>query len=202
MKNGIKKYSYYKYRQIHAELVEYHKDGNKFVIDNIEKLSDFVHIHDNNNNIYYRVNGQHPTTFKENDKDKDKMTRSELVEDVIKSMAEANDLVLKDIVKHYNKDDCKYANRLIEEVNKKIRFGRLREEDFFQELYVLNKAVIESNNFRYTPRRKEAEKYLINKDQYVVKIVTFFKNLNGGLEKGNNVLIEFFYLFIKKDFHD
>lgn len=134
------------------------------MIDNIEKLSDFVHIHDNNNNIYYRVNGQHPTTFKENDKDKDKMTRSELVEDVIKSMAEANDLVLKDIVKHYNKDDCKYANRLIEEVNKKIRFGRLREEDFFQELYVLNKAVIESNNFRYTPRRKEAEKYLINKD--------------------------------------
>ena len=89
---------------------------------------------------------------------------SELVEDVIKSMAEANDLVLEDIVKHYNKDDCKYANRLIEEVNKKIRFGRLREEDFFQELYVLNKAVIESNNFRYTPRRKEAEKYLINKD--------------------------------------
>lgn len=66
-----------------AELVEYHKDGNKFVIDNIEKLSDFVHIHDNNNNnIYYRVNGQHPTTFKENDKDKDKdkMTRSELEE--------------------------------------------------------------------------------------------------------------------------
>lgn len=111
------------------------------MIDNIEKLSDFVHIHDNNNNIYYRVNVQNTTTFKEDDKDKDKMTRSELVEDVIKSMAEANDLVLKDIVKHYNKDDCKYANRLI-------------EEDFFQELYVLNKAVTENNNFRYTPRRK------------------------------------------------
>ena len=89
---------------------------------------------------------------------------SELVEDVIKAMAEANDLVLESIVKHYNKEDCKYADRLIKEVNKGIKFGRIREDDFFQELYVLNKAVIESNNLRYTPRRKEAEKYLVNKD--------------------------------------
>ena len=89
---------------------------------------------------------------------------SELVEDVIKAMAEANDVVLESIVKHYNKDNCKYADRLIKEVNEGIKFGRIREDDFFQELYVLNKAVIESNNFRYSPKRKEAEKYLVNKD--------------------------------------
>ena len=66
-----------------------------------------------------------------------------------------------------NEDDYKniYANRLIQEVNEGIKFGRIRQDDFFQELYVLNKEVIESNNFRYSPKRREAEKYLINKDE-------------------------------------
>lgn len=59
-----------------AELVEYHKDGNKFVIDNIEKLSDVGYLDDNNNNIYYSANSQNTTTFKK----KDEMTRGELEE--------------------------------------------------------------------------------------------------------------------------
>lgn len=134
------------YKKVNEKLIELSKDNEEFkVFENIKSYYKAINITTTERLLCYAY--------------------EELVEDVIKAMAEANDVVLESIVKHYNKDNCKYANRLIQEVNEGIKFGRIRNDDFFQELYVLNKVVIESNNFRYSPRRKEAEKYLINKDE-------------------------------------
>ena len=133
------------YKKVNEKLIELSKDSEKYkMFENIKSYYKAINITTTECLLVFGY--------------------EELVEDVIKSMAKANDIVLEGIVKHYNKDGCKYANRLIQEVNEGIKFGRIRQDDFFQELYILNKEVIESNNFRYTPRRKEAEKYLVNKD--------------------------------------
>lgn len=89
----------------------------------------------------------------------------EMLESVIESMCVVNNMMIELIKKHYTNNNYACANKLIETINKNPRkFGYFDYEDFFQELYKLNKKIIENSEFKYF-HKKQAEKFVIPKDK-------------------------------------